>query len=204
MTARKQSEGASAPSLKLDDDSGALVQPLAFDDPTRAELTKWLHPSLIEELREATETGRHLWQLRLDMPTVGEQADVLHAIASAAAELEELIRRAPPIAAGVLAGIAHKHAGGITAHLDLLPKLTGIAQGCREWIETHPEQGRRASPTILVGTIDGVLSKAGIAVSVAEGSRFFKIARLCFVAAGVLQSPAGAIRAYQEAQGTKA
>ena len=184
--------------LPLGKPTASWVEPFEFDSTSFAALKKWLTDDQIEALRDRVEAATNLLADAEAAPTFAEEKRVLIRAGELASALADILQGAPARASAELDLIFHKQLGGwhkkelMAAQLEVLSAALNIRA-----LEL-PAQGRRKSPVFLVSQIAEVLQSAGIATSVAENSKFFKICRIVFRSVGIPQSPAAPIRAYQK------
>lgn len=166
---------------------------IQFTKDATTNLSKWLTVEQIERLRVCAEDAKHIEKLDHDEPSMGGQKLVLKNASELASGLAQILERAPPKAKAELTQIFHFQLGGIGERGTMVGKLKMLAKRIDLRLKEIP-QGRRKSHELLVSMIASVAKDAGVNPSATEKSRFYKICKTVFEAAGIHQSPAAGIR----------
>lgn len=182
--------------LPLSVPTGGIVAPLRFNQETVDILGKWLTEEQIERLRGCAEISICIIQDDQENPTLGDQRLVLEKAGELAAALATILEQAPPTAEAELDLIFHKYVGDVEQKSQIVTKLKMLACGLDVSLQKLPKQGRRKSHTDFVSMIANVVQDAGVTPSVSENTRFYKICKAVFEAAGIYQSPAAAIKVF--------
>lgn len=182
--------------LQLSVPTGGWVTPLLFKQETIDILGKWLTEEQIERLRGRAESSKQMSQDDQENPTLGDQRLVLMKASELALALATILEQAPSTAEGELDLIFHKYVGGIEQKDKMGIKLKMLALGLDASLQKLPTQGRRKSHAHFVSLIADVLKDAGIDPSVSENSRFYRICKAVFEAAGIYTSPIASIKVF--------
>jgi len=172
---------------------------VTFDEADRLLLQGYLTDAGIEELREACSLagGLYHWR-RLNPISVASTKQHLSKVADAAAALSAAFALSSRYAL-TLTALLESECGadrGRPNTKELVRLLSALEHGCRQGAKRYVGQSQRRTPEYEVRLIASVIEPLGIRPSAAPGSRFMRIARVCFRAMGIMVDPGRAVRTY--------
>ena len=182
--------------LPLSVPTGGIVEPLDLDLATQQKLLKWLSFWQVLQLRRCAERARDLVKHARDEPALSAQKKVLKKAMELASALAQILEQSPMTADAELLRVFYKKLGGVNEQQIMAFKLKTLAIGIDESLSMLPIQDHKRSHTNFVSMIAEVLNPAGVKTSFSENTRFFKISKTMFEAAGIYQSPAAAIKVF--------